>query len=167
MLSNPIFLRAGVVLFFSTFAFVMGLLFMRLLKKSIAEESDFSANPTRSFETLPLHLYNTVIQQLKQQKHELQVQSKAEQHRARISENFSQAVLSNLSCGVLVFGPNGLGEDFQRVGEGDSWLCFDDGNGCGRYFPRRDHQPLQGGRKPRGSGGRQRGISRRTRLRCG
>jgi nitrogen fixation/metabolism regulation signal transduction histidine kinase len=49
-----------------------------------------------------------VIQQLKQQKHELQVQSKAEQKRARISENFSHAVLSNLSCGVLVFGTNGL-----------------------------------------------------------
>jgi len=27
---------------------------------------------------------------------------------ALASENFSQAVLSNLSCGVLVFGPNGL-----------------------------------------------------------
>lgn len=108
LLSNPLFLRAGVVFFFSILAFMMGLLFMRLLKKSIAEEKDFSANPTPSFETLPLHLYNTVIQQLKQQKHELQVQSKAEQHRARISENFSQAVLSNLSCGVLVFGPNGL-----------------------------------------------------------
>ncbi len=49
-----------------------------------------------------------MIQQLKQQKHELQVQSKAEQHRAQISDNFSQAVLSNLSCGVLVFGTNGL-----------------------------------------------------------
>ena len=57
---------------------------------------------------MPLNLYNTVIQQLKQQKHELQVQSQAEQHRARTSENFSQAVLSNLSCGVLVFGANGL-----------------------------------------------------------
>ena len=49
-----------------------------------------------------------MIQQLKQQKHELQVQSQAEQHRARTSDNFSQTVLSNLSCGVLVFGPNGL-----------------------------------------------------------
>jgi signal transduction histidine kinase len=36
------------------------------------------------------------------------VQSKAEQHRARTSEHFSQAVLSNLSCGVLVFATNGL-----------------------------------------------------------
>ncbi len=49
-----------------------------------------------------------MIQQLKQQKHELQVQSQGDQHRARTSETFSQAVLSNLSCGVLVFGMNGL-----------------------------------------------------------
>jgi nitrogen-specific signal transduction histidine kinase len=49
-----------------------------------------------------------VIQQLKQQKHELQVQTLAEQRRARTTENFSQAVLSNLSSGVLVFGANGL-----------------------------------------------------------
>ena len=49
-----------------------------------------------------------MIQQLKQQKHELQVQSEAEQRRLRTTENFSQAVLSNLSCGVLVFGTNGL-----------------------------------------------------------
>jgi nitrogen fixation/metabolism regulation signal transduction histidine kinase len=108
ILANPLVLRAAVVLFCSTFAFLMGLLFMRKLRNSITEESDFSADPSPSLETLPLHLYNTVIQQLKQQKHELQVQSKAEQHRARTSENFSQAVLSNLSCGVLVFGPNGL-----------------------------------------------------------
>jgi PAS domain-containing protein len=59
-------------------------------------------------ESLPLHLYNTVIQQLKQQKQELQLQTLAEQRRARTTENFSQAVLSNLSSGVLVFGSNGL-----------------------------------------------------------
>lgn len=108
LMANPVLLRAAVVLFCATFAFLLGLLFIRLLRKSIAEEGDFSADASPSLETLPLHLYNTVIQQLKQQKHELQVQSKAEQHRARTRENFSQAVLSNLSCGVLVFGTNGL-----------------------------------------------------------
>jgi PAS domain-containing protein len=108
ILANPVLLRAAIVLFCATFAFLLGLLFMRSLKKHIAEEADFSTTPSPSLETLPLHLYNTVIQQLKQQKHELQVQSKAEQHRARVNENFSQAVLSNLSCGVLVFGTNGL-----------------------------------------------------------
>lgn len=108
ILANPMILRAVIVFVCATFAFLVGLLLMRALRKSIADEGDFSADPSPSLETLPLHLYNTVIQQLKQQKHELQVQSKVEQDRARISENFSQAVLSNLSCGVLVFGTNGL-----------------------------------------------------------
>ena len=108
LLTNPLLLRAAVVLFCGMSAFLLGLLFMRMLRKNIAEESDFSANAKPSLETLLLHLFDTVIQQLKQQKHELQVQSKAEQHRARTSETFSQAVLSNLSCGVLVFGTNGL-----------------------------------------------------------
>ncbi len=108
VLANPVLLRAMVVLVCAGCAFLFALLCMRALRKNIAEEGDLSAQASPSLETLPLHLYNTVIQQLKQQKHELQVQSQTEQHRARISENFSHAVLSNLSCGVLVFGTNGL-----------------------------------------------------------
>lgn len=108
LLSNPMLLRAAVVFICASTAFLMGLIFVRLLRKSIAEEANLSGEPKASLETLPLHLYNTVIQQLKQQKHELQVQSQAEQHRARTSETFSQAVLTNLSSGVLVFGANGL-----------------------------------------------------------
>ena len=109
VLANPIILRAAVVLFCSTFAFLLGL----IMHAPAAQEHhrrcrNFSAGPTPTLETLPLHLFNTVIQQLKQQKHELQVQSQAEQHRARTSETLNQAVLSNLSCGVLVFGTNGL-----------------------------------------------------------
>ncbi len=108
LLTNPIFWRAFAVLLCSGVAFLLGMIFVRLLRKNISEEQNLSTAPSRSLETLPLNLYNTVIQQLKQQKHELQVQSQAEQHRARISDNFSQAVLSNLSSGVLVFGANGL-----------------------------------------------------------
>ena len=108
LLGNPILLRAGIVFFLAAFSFLLGLIFIRALKKNITDERDFTAAAKPSLETLPLHLYNTVIQQLKQQKHELQVQSKAELERARTNDNFSQAVLSNLSCGVLVFGTNGL-----------------------------------------------------------
>jgi PAS domain-containing protein len=108
LLANPVFLRAAIVLFCATFAFFLGLFVVRKLRKKITEERELSAEPTGSLETLPLHLYNTVIQQLKQQKHELLVQSQAEQHRAKTSENFSQTVLTNLSCGLLVFGENGL-----------------------------------------------------------
>ena len=117
ILANPMLLRAAVVLFCSTFAFLMGLVFMRLLRRSIEEDANISAEASPSLETLPMHVYNTVIQQLKQQKHELQVLTQAEQHRARVSENFSQAVLSNLSCGVLVFGTNGLVKTTNPAGK--------------------------------------------------
>lgn len=107
-LANPVIIRAAVVFFCSAFAFVLGLVLMRLLRKSITEDAEISSEGTPTLETLPLHVFNTVIQQLKQQKHELQVQSQAEQHRAKTTETFSHAVLSNLSSGVLVFGLNGL-----------------------------------------------------------
>jgi len=108
LLSNPIVLRATVVFFCASCAFVMGLVLIRWLRRSIDEEANLSTEGSPSLETLPLHLYNTVIQQLKQQKRELEVQTQTEQRRARTTENFSQTVLSNLSCGVLVFGTNGL-----------------------------------------------------------
>lgn len=108
LLANPLFLRAAIVLFCSAFAFLLGLLAVRRLRKNIVNEGTLTTDAHASLDTLPLHLYNTVIQQLKQQKHELLVQSQVEQNRAKTNENFSQTVLSNLSCGVLVFGSNGL-----------------------------------------------------------
>jgi PAS domain-containing protein len=108
VLTNPLVLRAALVLFAAGGAFVFAIWLIRNLRRSIAAESDLDSAATSKLEALPFHLYNTVIQQLKQQKHELQVQTLAEQRRARTTENFSQAVLSNLSSGVLVFGVNGL-----------------------------------------------------------
>jgi PAS domain-containing protein len=89
-------------------AFVFAIWVIRSLRRNIAAEAEVGSGSAPTLEALPLHLYNTVIQQLKQQKHELQVQNQVEQRRSRTTENFSQAVLSNLSSGVLVFGINGL-----------------------------------------------------------
>jgi PAS domain-containing protein len=108
LLANPVVLRAALVLFAAGGAFVFAVWIMRSIRRNIAAEADLDSGTTPKLEALPLHLYNTVIQQLKQQKHELQVQTQTEQRRARTTENFSQAVLSNLSSGVLVFGLNGL-----------------------------------------------------------
>jgi len=108
LLANPLVLPAGLVLAVAAGAFMFAVWVIRRLRRNIAAEADLDSTATPTLETLPLHLYNTVIQQLKQQKHELQVQTLAEQHRARTTENFSQALLSNLSSGVLVFGLNGL-----------------------------------------------------------
>ena len=108
LLANPLVLRAILVLFAAGTAFVFAIWLMRRLRRSISAEVDLESASTPTLDALPVHLYNTVIQQLKQQKHELQVQTVTEQHRARVTENFSQTVLSNLPSGVLVFGPNGL-----------------------------------------------------------
>jgi PAS domain-containing protein len=108
LLANPVLLRALVVLFAAACAFAFLIWLMRRLRSDIAAEANFDPVAPPSLEGLPLHLYNTVIQQLKQQKHELQVQTLSEQRRARTTENFSQTVLSNLASGVLVFGLNGL-----------------------------------------------------------
>jgi PAS domain S-box-containing protein len=105
--SNPIFLHAAAILFCSSCAFVLALVLMRRLRNSIQEEADVSSE-SPAFESMPLHVYNTVIRQLKQQQDELKTQSQAEQQRSRTTERFAEAVLSNLSCGVLSVGKNGL-----------------------------------------------------------
>jgi PAS domain S-box-containing protein len=89
------------------FAFVLGMLVIRRMRRSITEEASFG-DPPGAPESFPLHTYHAVIQQLKQQKHELLSSQREERRRAKTSENISAAVLSNLSSGVLFFTPNGL-----------------------------------------------------------
>lgn len=109
LLTNPIVLRMALVFVAGSFAFVVGLLLMKRMRRSISDEASFSdASTSSASESFPLHTYHAVIQQLKQQKHELQSLQVAERRRARTSENISAAVLANLSSGVLFFTPNGL-----------------------------------------------------------
>ena len=107
ILGNPIMLRMGLGLLAAIFAFVMGLLMMRRMRRSLREEASLMEGPTTP-ERFPLHTYHAVIQQLKQQKHELLSEQQIERRRAKASENISAAVLSNLSSGVVFFTPNGL-----------------------------------------------------------
>jgi nitrogen-specific signal transduction histidine kinase len=106
LLTNPIFLKMVLVFFASGFAFLMAAFMMRRVRKSLS--SDVPDAQASTSEQFPLHTYHAVIQQLKQQKHELTALRDAEMRRAKTSENISAAVLSNLSSGVVFFGPNGL-----------------------------------------------------------
>ncbi len=109
LVTNPIVLRMAVMFVAAGFAFIIGLFLMKRMRRSISEEASFSDAATSSAsESFPLHTYHAVIQQLKQQKHELQSLQVVERRRAKTSENISAAVLSNLSSGVLFFTPNGL-----------------------------------------------------------
>ena len=107
ILGNPIVLRMGFGLLAAIFAFVMGMMMMRRMRRSLIEEASLDQGPSTP-ERFPLHTYHAVIQQLKQQKHELLSEQQIERRRAKASENISAAVLSNLSCGVVFFTQNGL-----------------------------------------------------------
>jgi PAS domain-containing protein len=107
LLSNPVFLRMAFVLAASSFAFLIGLFAIKRVRRSLTEESVIPANPSSS-EILPLQAYSAVIQQLKQQKHELESTQQSERRRAKTSENISAAILSHLSCGILFMTANGL-----------------------------------------------------------
>jgi nitrogen fixation/metabolism regulation signal transduction histidine kinase len=107
LVTNPILIRMAIALLAAAFAFVTGILLMKRVRRSVQGETSLGeGDPTTG--AFPLHTYHAVIQQLKQQKHELQSLQQAERRRAKTTENVSAAVLSNLSSGVLFFNTAGL-----------------------------------------------------------
>jgi PAS domain-containing protein len=99
--------RMAVVLFAMALSFWIATLLLRRMRRILTEES-FAIDSAPELEQFPMHTYNAVIQQLKQQKHELLSVQQVERRRAKTSENISAAVLSNLSSGVLFLTTNGL-----------------------------------------------------------
>lgn len=107
LLANPIVLRMLLTFVVTASAFALGAFLIRLMRRNLNEEA--SVGPaTPSVDALPLHTYNAVIQQLKQQKHELESDQLVERRRAKTSENISAAILSNLPSGVMFITPDGL-----------------------------------------------------------
>jgi PAS domain-containing protein len=107
-LVNPTVLRMAVLLFAALVAFGLGLFLIRRLRKNLVVEPESLNYAPLAAEGLPVHAYHAVIQQLKQQKHELATQQLSDRRKAKASDSLSSTVLSNLSCGVLFFNTAGL-----------------------------------------------------------
>ncbi|MGD0416550.1 MAG: PAS domain-containing protein [Terriglobales bacterium] len=107
-LLNPMILRMGLLLFAAIAAFGLGLFVIRRLRKNLVAEPESLNHAPLAAEGLPVHAYHAVIQQLKQQKHELTAQQLAERRKAKASDTLSSTILSNLSCGVLFLNTSGL-----------------------------------------------------------
>ena len=105
---NPMALRMGLLLFVAIAAFGLGLFVIRRLREDLVAEPESLNYAPLAAEGLPVHAYHAVIQQLKQQKHELATQRLAERRKSKASDTLSSTVLSNLSCGVLFFNTSGL-----------------------------------------------------------
>lgn len=108
LLANPVIARMGLLFFAAVGAFGFALFVIRRLRSSLVEEPESLNHAPLAAEGLPVHAYHAVIQQLKQQKHELATQQLSERRKAIASDTLSSAILSNLSCGVLFFNTAGL-----------------------------------------------------------
>ncbi len=107
LLTNPLFLRMVIVFFAAAFLFVLGIYAMRRLRREMmsgAEQRRTSVDG-REFQ---LAAYHGVIQRLKEQEQELQRLRQQASERAAASQNLSDAVLSNLTSGVLLFNSAGI-----------------------------------------------------------
>lgn len=106
-IANPILWRMAVGLIAAALAFILGTMLIRRMKRSLLHETSLipEIGPP---ENLPMHAYNAVIQELKQQKHELQSSQQLERLRAKVTGNINAALLASLPIGVIFFGSNGL-----------------------------------------------------------
>ncbi len=115
LLVNPLVLRMAMLLFAAMASFGLGWFVIRHLRKSLAEEPESLNHSPLAAEGLPIHAYHSVIQQLKQQKHELAAQHLSERRKAKASDSLSSTILANLSCGVLFLNTTGLVRQTNQV----------------------------------------------------
>jgi nitrogen fixation/metabolism regulation signal transduction histidine kinase len=108
LLMNPVALRMGLLMLAAVAAFGLGLFAMRRLRKNLVQDPESLDHVPMAAEGLPVHAYHAVIQQLKQQKHELATQQLSDRRKAKASDTLSSTILSNLSCGVLFLNTSGL-----------------------------------------------------------
>ena len=104
LLANPMFVRMAAAMLIAMALVVAGIIILKILRRRFVEDdtlSDWGAQETE-------YPYSTVIQQLKQQKFELQREQQEQQRRAKTSEHVTAAVIANLPCGILFVAPNRL-----------------------------------------------------------
>jgi len=103
LLQNPLLMKLALPLAVVVSAFLLAVVLMRWLRKKMAPED--LAPPRLSGESpgFDMAAYHGVIRQLKEQEKQLDRLRQTERNRAAASEKLSDAVLSNLSSGVLVF----------------------------------------------------------------
>lgn len=108
MLANPLVRQIGLLLAMAAVLLVVAgtVTIWRLLRRKLIPES-MPSRPAVDAAEFQMAAYQGVIQRLKEQEKELERLRQAESARAATSENISQAVLSNLTSGVLLFNLTG------------------------------------------------------------
>jgi PAS domain S-box-containing protein len=110
-LANPVVLKLVMAIVLGVVALLALALGFRLLRKSMLQDTssqmDKSSSKNSDFD-ITLATYQNVIQQFKAQGLELERLRQQDRQRASTTENISEAVISNLTSGVVLFSPMGL-----------------------------------------------------------
>ena len=109
-LANPVVMKIAVAIVLGVFAIIILAIGLRMLRNSMLDEgSAQSSKGSKSSEfDVTLATYQSVIQQFKAQGQELERLRQQDRQRASTTENISEAVISNLTSGVVLFSPMGL-----------------------------------------------------------
>lgn len=114
-LHNPLLLKIALVGIFCLTLFLFAVALIRKLRQNVTAEMDsMNARPQNST-AVTLAAYEGVIRQLREQGNQLQRAREESQQQAASNENIHEAVLSNLSCGVLFFDRAGLVRQANRA----------------------------------------------------
>jgi PAS domain-containing protein len=110
LLANPVVLRMALLFVFAASMLILGVWFIRRLRKEMVEERSVPAPHVDNAPAFAVATLHGVIQQLKDKEQELQRLRREAHERASISENLTAAVLTNLDTGVVVVNRAGLGQ---------------------------------------------------------
>jgi len=103
LLQNPLLLKLLVATFLVLLAVLVGMVAMRSLRTNLTYKPEPEKVANADHPLFNLATYNAVIQQMREQEKELKLLRQQERDSAAASENISEAVLSNLSSGVVFF----------------------------------------------------------------
>jgi two-component system sensor histidine kinase AtoS len=103
ILQNPFFVKLGLILFMFMAGLAVVILALRSLRKMLVSSSEDDKPRVSLDSAFTLSAYEGVIRKMKEQEKELERLRRSERNQANESASMSEAVLSNLSSGVVLF----------------------------------------------------------------
>ncbi len=108
VLQNPLAFKMLLMAVVTIALFLIGVFLIRAIRKNVSYKEESERVAAADSPLFSLAAYNGVIQQLREQEKELKSLRQQERERAAATENISDAVLSNLSSGVVFFDRMGI-----------------------------------------------------------
>lgn len=114
-LHNPLLLKIALVGIFCLVLFLLSVALIRKLRQNVTAEMDSMNERPQNSTAVTLAAYEGVIRQLREQGNQLQRAREEAQQQASANDNITEAVLSNLSCGVIFFDRSGVVRQANRA----------------------------------------------------